>query len=226
MGIGGVLGIDQMNHTRLPPKNGSLSVGSGLKVYGGSSANPTTELTQFSTIYSDDYNETTVYRYMIVSAPLHEHSFTYALNAAGDTITATCNAADKETTCPLKEKGYKATLTIAPSSTGGYGASLSGDAAEFGVTDENIEYSSDNGTTWSTTVPSTAGSYQARIIVIDAADNTKTRTAMVSYGVEGNHNRQNVLPILITAWSPLRRLPPRTRPLRLKHRRRLFSWKA
>ena len=52
MGIGGVLRLDQMDYgTQLPPKNGSLSVGSGLKVYGGNSANPTTELTQFSTIY-------------------------------------------------------------------------------------------------------------------------------------------------------------------------------
>ena len=92
MGIGGVRRRDERSREPLPPKNGSLSVGSGLKVYGGSSENPTTELTQFSTIYSDDYAETTVYRYMIVSAPLHEHSFTYSVN--GDTITATCGADD------------------------------------------------------------------------------------------------------------------------------------
>ena len=110
-------------------------------------------------------------------ASAHTHSFTYSLNGAGDTITATCSADG----CPLTDS--KATLTIAPSSSGGYGASLSGDAAEFGVTDTDIEYSSDNGTTWNTTVPSTAGSYQARIKVTDATDNTKTCTATVSYGV-------------------------------------------
>ena len=112
---------------------------------------------------------------MIVKAPPHTHNFSYT--ATGATITATCGADG----CPLTNK--QATLTIAPSSSGGYGASLSGDAAEFGVTDTNIEYSSDDGTTWSTTVPSTAGSYQARIIVKDAADEAKTYTATVSYGV-------------------------------------------
>lgn len=110
-------------------------------------------------------------------APSHEHAFTYSENGA--TITATCDSLDGE--CTLTDN--TATLTIAPSSTGGYGASLSGDAAEFGVTDTDIEYSSDNGSTWSNTVPSTAGSYQARIKVKDAADNTKTYTASVSYGV-------------------------------------------
>ena len=104
----------------------------------------------------------------------HTHSFTYTDD--GDTITATCGAED----CPLENR--TATLTIAPSSTGGYGAALSGDAAEFGVTDSDIEYSSD-GENWSKTVPTTSGSYQARIVVTDKTDSTKTCTATVSYGV-------------------------------------------
>ena len=183
MGIGGVCGKQRQEQgietvwIPTPPINGSLNVNNGLKVYGGNSADPNTEITQerLSQIYAESYSETTVYQYMIVSAPPHTHVFTYS--ASGDTITATCGADG----CPLTNK--QATLTIAPSSSGGYGASLSGDAAAFGVTDTDIEYSSDNGSTWSTTVPSTAGFYQARIIVKDAADEAKTYTATVSYGV-------------------------------------------
>lgn len=100
--------------------------------------------------------------------PAHTHSFTYT--ADDDTITATCGAED----CPLEDK--TATMTIAPSSVGSYGATLSGDAAEFDVADSDIEYSSD-GETWSKTVPTTSGSYQARITVAE------NYTASVSYGV-------------------------------------------
>ena len=183
MGIGGIAQrgnwkeVDgQMVQEITPPQNGSLTVGDGLKLYGGDSANPTTEISQEELSKINTSQNTTVYQYMIVSGPLHEHNFTYSVN--GDTITATCTADG----CDLPEVGGKhtATLTIAPSSSGGYGASLSGDAAEFGVTDTNIEYSSDNGATWNTTVPSTAGSYQARIQV---TDNETTTTATVSYGV-------------------------------------------
>ena len=183
MGIGGIAQrgnwkeVDgKMVQEITPPQNGSLTVGDGLKLYGGDSANPTTEISQEELSKINTSQNTTVYQYMIVSGPLHEHNFTYSVN--GDTITATCTADG----CDLPEVGGKhtATLTIAPSSSGGYGASLSGDAAEFGVTDTNIEYSSDNGATWNTTVPSTAGSYQARIQV---TDNETTTTATVSYGV-------------------------------------------
>jgi len=176
MGIGGKAKRDMSQI--VPPQNGSLTVGSGLKVYGGNSANPTTEISQDEMSKINSSQNTTVYRYMIVSGPLHEHSFTYSVN--GDTITATCGANG----CDLPEVGGKhtATLAIAPSSSGGYGATLSGDKTTFGVTDADIEYSS-NGTNWDKTVPTTTGSYQARIIVKDAADNTKTYTATVSYGV-------------------------------------------
>ena len=183
MGIGGVCGQQQSQDpdpdldqevSLTPPKNGSLTVNNGLKVYGGDSANPTTKITQekLSEVYNENYAETTVYQYMLVSLPPHTHNFTYSANGA--TITATCSADD----CPLTDN--KATLTIAPSSTGGYGASLSDDAAEFDVKDEDIEYSNENGATWSKTVPSTSGSYQARIKV---TDNEKEYIATVSYGV-------------------------------------------
>ena len=189
MGIGGVCGMemnmDTFAYTPTPPKNGSLSVGSGLKVYGGSSANPTTELKQFSTIYSDDYNETTVYRYMIVSAPLHEHSFTYSVN--GDTITATCG----EDGCDLPEVGGKhtATLTIAAPLHTAVG---DGKSAEAQITDENqlkgsatVSYyatDADSNKTGDalTVAPTAAGTYWAEITL--GAD-SNTATAHVVYSI-------------------------------------------
>ena len=176
MGIGGVRRRDEMTRDPLPPKNGTLSVGSGLKVYGGNSANPTTELTQFSTIYSDDYNETTVYRYMIVSAPLHEHSFTYSVN--GDTITATCGEDD----CPLTNK--QATLTIAPPSEGGNAAELTGDVSEFDLTGVTITYQKKVSSGWQDTEApdnNASGIFKASI-TLKGTDNVEA-TAFVTYGV-------------------------------------------
>ena len=105
----------------------------------------------------------------------HVHNFTYSVD--GTSITATC----QKVNCTLENR--TASLTIAPSSSGGYGATLSGDKTTFGVTDSNIEYSSNDGANWSTTVPTSVGSYQARFTVTDATDNTKTYSATVSYGV-------------------------------------------
>lgn len=173
MGIGGVCGkernqgmLDPDNPesgiTITPPKNGSLTVNNGLKVYGGDSANPNTEITQeqLSQIYAESYSETTVYQYMIVSAPPHTHSLAnYELtkvNADNDTITATCGTSD----CPLDNS--KATMTIIPKSDGT--ATITGDYAAFGVTDSNI-------------ITGESGGFKTASITVNGL------TASISYGV-------------------------------------------
>lgn len=169
MGIGGVCGKEkkqgtdhpESNYTITPPKNGSLTVNNGLKVYGGNSTDPTTEITeQLSNIYADSYNETTVYQYMIVSAPPHTHSLAnYELtkvNADNDTITATCGTSD----CPLDNS--KATMTIIPKSDGT--ATITGDYAAFGVTDSNI-------------ITGESGGFKTASITVNGL------TASISYGV-------------------------------------------
>lgn len=66
---------------------------------------------------------------------LHTHIFTYGA-PAGDTITATCTNTESE--CPLTD--HKATLKIAPSSSGGSTAEFAGDAREFDLSDVTITY--------------------------------------------------------------------------------------
>ncbi len=155
------------NAFKSTPDNATVSFGTGnTKLYDGD-----TDITS-TTKLTDIQNKTLTWK------SDHTHSLTYS--AVGATITATCDA--DGCTLPEVNSKHTATLTIAPSSTDGYGASLSGDTEAFGVTDSNIEYSSD-GTNWSTTVPTESGSYQARIVVADIADSTKTYTATVSYGV-------------------------------------------
>lgn len=109
----------------------------------------------------------------VVFPEAHEHNFiNYTAN--GDTITATCDAND----CPLTNG--VATLTIAAPTAGGGDATLTG-ASDFGVTASDIEYSSDNGGTWSSTAPSGDGFYQARITVATSYN------ATVAYGVNAIH---------------------------------------
>ena len=70
-------------------------------------------------ILAEDVNDENVTDYasapVKITVPKHEHNLT-SYTANGDTITATCSADD----CPLTNK--TATLKIAPSATGGYGA--------------------------------------------------------------------------------------------------------
>ncbi|MBQ6755981.1 MAG: hypothetical protein IJP43_03425 [Oscillospiraceae bacterium] len=113
--------------------------------------------------------------------PTHAHAFTgYTVNGA--TITTTCMAVDREAACPLKDSEYVATLTICAPTAGGGSATLTG-FDDFGVTAENIEYSSNGGSTWSTEAPSGNGFYMARITVSDGAETPTTYTATVTYGV-------------------------------------------
>lgn len=179
MGIGGIAKRDMSQI--VPPQNGSLTVGSGLKVYGGNSANPTTEISQDEMSKINNSQNTTVYRYMIVSGPLHEHSFTYSVN--GDTITATCGADG----CPLTDA--KATLTIAAPQHTAVG---DGKSAEAQITDENqlkgsatVSYyatdaSSNRTGNALTSVPTDAGTYWAEITL--GAD-SNTATAHVVYSI-------------------------------------------
>lgn len=193
MGIGGVCGAEydwekmmddpESAVTPTPPQNGSLTVNNGLKVYGGNSADPTTEITseQFNEIYAENYNKTDVYRYMIVSAPPHTHSFTYA--ASGATITATCSADG----CPLTEN--KATLTIAAPLHTAVGDDKSADAQ---ITDANqlkgsatVSYyatdaSSNKTGNALTSAPTDAGTYWTEITL--GAD-SNTATAHVVYSI-------------------------------------------
>ena len=187
MGIGGVCGWqddpESGGRKAAPPKNGSLTVNNGLKVYGGNSADPTTEITseQLNEIYAENYNKTDVYRYMIVSAPPHTHSFTYT--ASGATITATCNTDG----CTLTES--KATLSIAAPSLSTYGgtgdaaATLDGldafnTATSKTIAATDIKYIGRDGTTYeeNTTAPTDAGKYTAKITV-------EEKTAFVNYEI-------------------------------------------
>ena len=187
MGIGGVCGWqddpESGGRKATPPQNGSLTVNNGLKVYGGNSADPTTEITseQLNEIYAENYNKTDVYQYMIVKAPPHTHSFTYA--ADGATITATCNTDG----CTLTEN--KATLTIAAPLHTAVGDGKSADAQ---ITDENqlkgsatVSYyatdaSSNKTGNALTSAPTDAGTYWAEITL--GAD-SNTATAHVVYSI-------------------------------------------
>ena len=115
--------------------------------------------------------------------PAHTHAFTYS--ADGSTITATCGAEDKEETCPLKDKNYQATLTIAPSSTGGNTAELTGDKDEFDLTDVAITYQKKGSSGWvnmnAAPEASEKGFFKASITLTGTDE--KSATAKVTYGV-------------------------------------------
>ena len=111
----------------------------------------------------------------------HTHSFTYS--ASGDTITATCSVAN----CTLTDS--KATLTIAAPALTTYGGTGSAAATLTGLTDFNsatgktiaatdIKYVGRDGTTYteSTTAPTNAGKYTAKITV-------EEKTASVNYEI-------------------------------------------
>ncbi|MBQ6757067.1 MAG: S-layer homology domain-containing protein [Oscillospiraceae bacterium] len=152
---------------------GSLTIGDSVKVFGGDSADPTTEIEKSN----DDY---TRFRYMIVKLG-HAHSFTYS--ATGATITATCSADG----CTLTDS--KATLTIVAPTLTTYGGTGNAAATLTGLDDFNtatgktiaatdIEYVGRDGTSYdeSTTAPTGAGKYTAKITV-------EGETAAVNYEI-------------------------------------------
>ena len=113
------------------------------------------------------------YKKVHFEVPPHTHNFT-SYTAASDTITATCSADD----CPLENS--TATLTIAPSSTGGNTAELTGNVSDFGVTNADIQYQTKTSTGWqnmnSAPKSGTTGFFKASITV-------GGQTATVTYGV-------------------------------------------
>ena len=158
VGIGG--GKDNGSH-------GSLTLGTGMHLYGGTSANPETDLSNHVAQSNGDYARS---QYMTVNnvAP-HTHSFTYT--ASGATITATCSADG----CSLTNK--KATLTIVAPLHTNVG---DGKSAEATITDASsikgsatVSYyaATKSGTTYTKTgsalgsVPTGAGNYVAEITV-------------------------------------------------------------
>ena len=126
---------------------------------------------------NDDYNSGTMDSTVTVGIR-HDHAFTYSLNAAGDTITATCTAED----CPLENK--TATLTIAPPSEGGNTAVFTGDTGEFDLTGVTITYQKKDSTGWQgTDAPGSdaSGIFKASV-TLKGTDNVEA-TAFVTYGV-------------------------------------------
>ena len=118
-------------------------------------------------------------------AATHEHDF--AFTAEGDTITATCTASG----CDLEENP---TLTIVAPQKQVYGDDLSELATLEGLDDFNeiigLEVSEDDiryfdvakrGETELDSAPTDAGSYEARITVLEGED---TVTAVVEYEIE------------------------------------------
>lgn len=167
-GAGGTLTINGGTVTA----NGGSAEKAGI---GGGGSEGTIELgtgvrmqTSTDNINWSDYDGTRA-QYMKSTYTPHVHNFTF-YTANGNTITATCGADG----CPLDNN--TATLTIVAPTAGGGEATLTG-ASDFGVSASDIEYSSDNGGTWSPTAPSGNGFYQACITVASSYN------ATVSYGV-------------------------------------------
>ena len=114
-----------------------------------------------------------------IRAVPHTHSFTYA--ASGDTITATCSADG----CSLTDskvtlKIVKPTLSV-EGGTGDAAATLEGltgynAATGLSLAESNIEYATAGSSNYSSTAPTTKGSYVARITA-------GTVTALVSYEI-------------------------------------------
>lgn len=113
--------------------------------------------------------------------PAHTHAFTYS--ADGSTITATCTPTEDGDVCTLENN--TATLTIAPSSTGGNTAELTGDKDEFDLTDVAITYQKKGSGGWvnmnAAPEASEKGFFKASITLTGTDE--KSATAKVTYGV-------------------------------------------
>lgn len=164
--IGGGAGGVGIGMAQDGSSNGNLILGAGLLMLVSNDNSTWT-----------DYDGTNRSQYM-KTGKLHTHNFT-SYSASGDTITAVCNADD----CPLPEVSgnHTATLTIAAPTEGGGAATLTGAGDFAGVTVSAIEYSSDNGSSWTNNVPAGNGFYQARVTVAESY------IASVSYGVNAIH---------------------------------------
>lgn len=136
----------------------------------------------------------------------HVHIFE-AYSANGDTITATCTSEEREVSCLLKNKGYKATLTIVAPEIAGGAASLSGDAEDFGVESSGIKYSEDDGANWTSDAPSGDGFYKACILVADTYNleviyGVNAIKMIDDYNAEAKHG-DITLPVVATVDAPV-----------------------
>lgn len=163
-----VIGGDGGNGQNGKAISDSVTLGPGIQVKAGDAETET-----FVTDYVENHNN---YRWARI-ANFHTHTLSnYQLtktNAEKDTITAECGNVD--TPCTLTPDANNkriAKLTIVAQNDGT--ATLTG-GADFGVSDANIEYSTNGGTSWDGT-PSTSGFVMARITA-------GGQTASVTYGV-------------------------------------------
>ena len=170
--------------------NGKLTLGAGMYLYGGTSANPENDTSNHVAKAENDYARS---QYMTVnnSSP-HSHDFTYTENGA--VITATCANSDQEhigdTTSTLTI--VKPTLTTY-GGTGSETATLSGLAAFNSATGLNVEatdikYVGREGTSYneSATAPTNAGKYTAKITITGvktSEGDDKSVTACVDYEI-------------------------------------------
>ena len=148
---------------------GSLTIGDGMKVFGGDNADPTTEIEKSN----DDYAR---FKYMLVKLG-HVHSFTYEANDA--TIKATCSQND----CTLNDGqgNHTAILTIGAPTLNTYGQTGAGISAEATITDaDNIKGTATvvykKGDETLASAPTDAGTYTASIML-------GTATASVEYTI-------------------------------------------
>ena len=125
-----------------------------------------------------------VYANFEADTPAHTHSFSYS--ATGATITATCSAEDKETSCPLKDNNYQATLTIAAPTSGG-GAAVVTVTPTGAIAAPTVKYQAkQNNGEWGTETTSAPGAssdaafYKASITL---GEGDSAKTAYVTYGV-------------------------------------------
>ena len=150
--------------------NGSLTLGTGMYLYGGDSENPEENPSNYVPLEGGDYARS---RYMTVSnVSPHNHNFT-SYSASGATITAICIAED----CTLANN--TATLTIEAPASGGSAAVLKGDVAALGASEANIKYYTRRGSGWTgetASAPDGTGFYKAAVTLNGA-------TAEVVYGV-------------------------------------------
>ena len=184
MSGGGTVAIYGGTVTTIGGDSASKGIGSGFV---GSSQGTLTLGDGVTMLVSSNNNTWSAYdgstrtQYMKSTYNPHTHSFTYS--ADGATITATCG----NDGCDLTDS--KATLTIAAPALTTYGGTGSAAATLTGLTDFNsatgktiaatdIKYVGRDGTTYteSTTAPTNAGKYTAKITV-------EAKTASVNYEI-------------------------------------------
>ena len=170
---------------------GSLTLGTGMYLYGGTSANPESNLSNYRAGAGDYTGDRYVYMTVNNVVP-HIHSFTYT--ADGATITATCGAANCGLTSNPTLTIVAPTMTVYQETGKSEAATLTGlqdfnTATGKSLAVTNIMYVGRDGTeyTESTTAPKNAGKYTATITlsgVKTAEGDDKSVAASVDYSIK------------------------------------------